>query len=418
MDQDPQAPQNPHEGTSNPAIPPVPVPEKKDTPDVPRATAIDINKILLPKKEVHSPQSAQRINAGALLEQEQNATLKPLVEPASQKSQGYSQTFVQHVPPTASASKPKPEESTTPSLQTYRGDIEQVVQSKNVSVVSIAAAEAQRRGDVGSGLTAGTPQSIIDKTFLTRAAMIAGGVFLVVGAVGLLVFLYVRAPATVEVALGIKAPFISVDDTKTITLSQQFSRTSMMASLQAAKQNSQLSLGLVARLYVFIASTSQSELPPPISLQTLLSTLAPNAPGELLRSLDPEQYLLGVHSFDENQAFLIVQTDSYQQAFSGMLTWERSMQTELAPLFTRTPSPHVSGAVGTSTPTTTKQFAPASFIDRVVENHDARVLVNESGDMLLVWTFLDRSTIVITTNEYTLREIISRRKDLTIVPQL
>ena len=47
------------------------------------AGEIDLNKILLPKKEGPSVDSAQRIDAGSLLAQEQNATLKPS-EPAQQ----------------------------------------------------------------------------------------------------------------------------------------------------------------------------------------------------------------------------------------------------------------------------------------------------------------------------------------------
>ncbi len=160
MDQDPQVPLDPHaEIPKPPAAPPASTPAptvpKKDTSDLPRAGAIDISKILLPKKEGQSPQSAQRINAGILLEQEQNATLRPAAPPAS---------------PTPAVAKPTPvkaEESTTPSLQTYRGDIEQVVQNKNVSVVSIAAAEAGRRGESGGITTMPAPQAK-DNSFLIR----------------------------------------------------------------------------------------------------------------------------------------------------------------------------------------------------------------------------------------------------------
>ena len=93
-----------------------PTPEKKPDPA----------SFLLPKKEVSAP--AQRINAGVLLEQEQHAEL-PKTEPA----------------PASPA--PIADKSEVSPLQTYRSDIEQVVrEGQGVSVVSIAAAEAQRRG--------------------------------------------------------------------------------------------------------------------------------------------------------------------------------------------------------------------------------------------------------------------------------
>src|ERR1700690_3100915 len=110
----------------------------KETQETPAAAGdtnkgIDLDKILLPTKEVHGPDSAQRVNAGALLEQEQNATMVP-TQPAAAP-----------VAPT-----PKKEESLVQPLETYKSDIEHLVQDKNVSVLSIAAAEAERRGQAGS----------------------------------------------------------------------------------------------------------------------------------------------------------------------------------------------------------------------------------------------------------------------------
>jgi hypothetical protein len=155
--------------------------------------------------------------------------------------------------------------------------------------------------------------------------------------------------------------------------------------------------------------------------------------------------LLGIHSFDENEAFMILKADSYETAYSGMLAWEESIYPDFIPLFSRTPSVHIqpsapaqdqaaapigtttasSSPAATSTPTATPvatstpvvQALPyrGNFIDQIVENHDARVMLNQYGDILLLWTFLDRSTIVITTNEATLREVISRISQANII---
>jgi hypothetical protein len=196
-------------------------------------------------------------------------------------------------------------------------------------------------------------------------------------------------------------------------------------------------MGLMARLYLAIASTTSNALPPPAAAGTFLGTVAPNIPGELLRALSGE-YLLGVHSFDGNQAFVILGVEGYEAAYAGMLQWELAMPNELSPLFSRTPRPRIpeeqiapvvpipifpAATTSTSTSATSTQattstsFGPpllpeffrTRFVDRIVENHDARVIQDDNGDILLLWTFLDRNTLVITTNEYTLREIISRR---------
>jgi hypothetical protein len=163
---------------------------------------------------------------------------------------------------------------------------------------------------------------------------------------------------------------------------------------------------------------AEGEVQTAIPAELFLPLIAPTVPDELVRTLAKE-FLLGIHLFDGPQAFLILRTDFYERAFAAMLVWERTMQNELSPLFTRNPRPRTPeelapqiDPMATSTATTTAQTPPVAapnvFVDRIVENRDARVIVNSAGDILLLWTFLDRNTLVITTNEYTLREIITR----------
>src|SRR3989344_4325953 len=96
---------------------------------------VDLNKVLLPKKDTpgRTVDSAQRINAGALLEQEQKATLQASAPTAPAK------------PAAAPPPQKKPEDPMIAPLQTFKGDIESLIQNTNASTVSIAAAEAARR---------------------------------------------------------------------------------------------------------------------------------------------------------------------------------------------------------------------------------------------------------------------------------
>ena len=385
---------------------------------------IDLNKILLPNKEVRAPDSAQRVNAGALLEQEQKAAAEGLGGERP-RSEGEPER------PSAAAPAPKEENSVKP-LQTYQGDISSVVEKKNVSVVSIAAAEADRRAQaqrLEAAAALPPEQKAEERSLLGRAALIGGGVLLLSGALGLLVYLATR-PSTVPVTpLATAAPFINVDDTMQVNIAQGASRTSVMQALNGARASVHLSLGLIERLELVspgVDSQGKQTLTE-VPIQTLFNTIAPYAPSDLVRTLTGT-YLLGVHSYDENEAFLILDTDSYEAAYAGMLQWETTMQGDLSPLFARTPPVHIENSpapAATSTSSTTPEsyfgaanpttsaavvtsVVPTAFVDRVVENHDARVIQNSYGDILLLWTFLDRNTIVIANNEYTLREIISR----------
>jgi hypothetical protein len=229
-------------------------------------------------------------------------------------------------------------------------------------------------------------------------------------AAGIIGYLFLRS-TTVPVAQQAPAPFLYVDSTVPVQTMPSEPRAQLMQTLLAAKNNVHLSLGLVARLEVLAPSSTPAEM----DAQTFLQTIAPAIPQMLLPTIEP-QFLLGAHSYEENEAFLILKVDSYETAYAGMLAWEATIQSDLSPLFDRTPSPHIQNSNATTTPaTTTPQLIQTSFADQVVENHDARVIANRSGDILLLWTFLDRGTIVITNNDATLREVISRLSQAPVI---
>ncbi len=376
------------------------LPENKPAGTPPSKAQVDIDSILLPKKEIHSPASAQRVNASVLLEQETNATLLP------KKEEGASV-------PVPTPAVPKKEPELVVPLKTYQGDVEQLVEHKNVSLTHIAAAEADRRAATPTPETEPPQQK---GSSFKKLSMIGLGVVLLLGAGGAVAYaLLTQTTPTTRIADNPQAPFIFVDKTQLIELPPTArTRESVMSLLLTARTNVALSLGLMGRLYIATPAASADTAPQLVTLPTLLSLLAPSVPGELVRSIDPTYYTLGIHSFDENQAFLIFKVDSFATGYAGMLAWERTMYNDLLPLFNRTPSVRAGGVAATTTPPV--QVLQTTFSDQVVENRDARVVQNQFGDILFLWTFLDRETVVITTNNHTLLEIITRFTDIPLVP--
>ena len=418
---------------------PTPAPIQPPAPTLAPAGAsghVDLSKIILPKKPgAPSVDSAQRINAGVLFEQERAAADSPL--PRSSDSPGSAEVSGAGARPSAGATPPppKPEQPLVRPLQTYQGDIESLVGEKQVSVVSIAAAEAERRGQKPLEDQQAPLNQEASRAWIGKTAIVAASIVLLAAAGGIGAYIFVRSQP-VPLAQQSPAPFILVDDTQTVALSPGDLRPDVMKALVAAKNKVSLSLGLVARIQLAKPTALNDGTLLEVGAPEFLQALAPSIPPALVRTIEP-QMLLGVHSYDENQAFMILRADSYETAYSGMLAWEGSMRGDLLPLFTRTPAvrplqtvvPVV--PVGTSTASTTASSTPAAstgpaepvpaqffvgnFIDQIVENHDARVILNQQGDILLLWTFLDRSTIVITTNDATLREVISRLSQSNIL---
>ncbi len=332
---------------------------------------IDLDAILLPKKEVHTSQSADRVDAAEVLADQQTpfqATAPKLPD------------IPEPVTPAVEGVKP---------LETYQGDIQAAVERNNVSVVSIAAAEANRRAQ--QPLTAGTATSFIKTT-----ALLVLGVLILSAAAGLILYA-IMTGRSVPTPTQPSTPIISVDTTEAVVLATSTSATDALGTLTQASAHLSLPLGLVERLLVTTDAVGQQAM----DAQTFLSIIAPNAPQTLIDTLQPS-FVLGVYAYPNNEPFLIFTIDSYTQAYAGMLAWEPTMQQDLSPLFGTT-------TASTQQSTTTAQAVLQSpFVDGILQNHDVREIVDSAGNPSLLWTFLDAHTLVITTSNDTLHQIITR----------
>ena len=114
--------------------------------------------------------------------------------------------------------------------------------------------------------------------------------------------------------------------------------------------------------------------------------------------------MAGVHSFDGNHPFLVLKTGFYENAFAGMLEWERYMKDDLAPLFGPAKTKIPSGQIVADT----VQEPELVFVDSVIKNKDTRILRGKNGKTELLYSFVDKNTIIITTNEHTLEEVFVR----------
>jgi|GEM_PF-1209759 len=428
-----------------------------------KTNAIDLDKIILPQSGAPSALSVQRVNAAAVLEAG-SAPLQqsPEIEAARATIPAEVQTFHENLSQGAPAGI---------SIHTYKGDIEQSVQKMGLSVSDMISQNTSRVGALMTQADLADNRETAAQASGSNRRIIAG-IGIIFSAVVLLAAVFWIRQQTLLVAPAVNVSentFMRVDKTKDIVLPIDNTSSSILKQLIQGRDNLVLPFGLIALLNLTKTATGT-----PVVAQDFLSIVAPNAPNSFVRALLP-QFMLGVHSFDSNNhTFLVFKTDSYVSAYAGMLLWESTMRADLSPLFgiiapyvapiitestststsTSIPIPAVAttntfGSLPTFSttspvsievpqpPATTTVFGslptsststPVSievpqspainglFIDRGVENHDARVVQDAKGNILLLWTFIDRSTLVITTNERTLREIISRISNSSVVP--
>ena len=106
--------------------------------------------------------------------------------------------------------------------------------------------------------------------------------------------------------------------------------------------------------------------------------------------------MLGIHAFNGNRAFIILKTDFYENAFLGLLKWENYMAEEMLPL------------LGVNITSENKYLLDEKFTDTTFKNRDARVLYDNSGSPVLIYSMPQRDPIIITTGEDTLNEVVEK----------
>jgi len=157
--------------------------------------------------------------------------------------------------------------------------------------------------------------------------------------------------------------------------------------LRQALNDGTVNTGRVTRLI-------PTEAARPLALKPWLKQLSISLPEKLLQSLE-QKFLLGRYDdIDSPTAFLMLQTKSYEASFSGL----RQNEKLLIDLFY-----HLTGRSALS-PTTTPIFT-----DQLRHNLETR-RAKQDDKTILLYAFLDQSTIAITENENALEEILNHRR--------
>ena len=171
--------------------------------------------------------------------------------------------------------------------------------------------------------------------------------------------------------------------------------------LSTSRNQNNLTLGAVLRIVPTVAHTdpaSGSKVELPATAFEFMRAIAPTEPDELTRSFGTD-FFFGVHTLDENVPFLILPITSYENAFSGMLAWENSLNEDLSPLFTRVQYEKLDA-----------RGAPmlARFEDVIIRNYDVRALRNKSGDIRMLYSFPSRNMLIIAESPNTFIEALAR----------
>lgn len=278
------------------------------------------------------------------------------------------------------------------TLRTYEGDLADAINKKQASAIKITIAENKKNSEHETIRTK-TP-STTKNTF----ALVVSVAFIILGA-GVLYYVYVyvlphntNTPAPIALAPTI----IETDSQKELAVSSE----TIAAAIKNELTSSVVSPNSIENVRFTQAATNEAK---PLTANEFLTWIGTHAPASLTRTFS-SQFMFGIHSLEQNEPFILLKTDSYESAYAGMLKWEPEMYDDFKNSIIRenidaTSSPQLSSDILDA-----KTYAT----DMVIRNKDVRVIYDTNKNILLMYSFVDRNTIVITTNELTLREVISR----------
>lgn len=276
---------------------------------------------------------------------------------------------------------PNPE-SKLRSVRTFQADVAESIKHNKTSVVSVVLAEQARRQKLAD---LSSPKSKKNIAFIAISLIL-----LSVGGISIYLF-YKKSsePAVVEVAKKIPS-LVLAENLKPISVTGLSSE--MLAKTISTEVNTANNkLDTIENVYFFEGDGKEAV---PISFQRLLFFLDNRMPPQLLRSLN-KGFMFGIHTYNGNHPFLLLQTNFYENTFAGMLVWEQYMARDLFPIF---------GIVKKQD----SQVFLRNFEDRTIKNRDARILKDDNGDILMFYVFKDKNTLIITNSEFTMDEVMRR----------
>lgn len=373
------------------AMPPGSGEEKQQVPPVPTAPKIT---------PLANPSEKSSAELAAKLSQEADAAL---AEEARKRGAHKSWT-ASHTPRESSAvartrarlkEEPKAPESTkgTNSIRTFDRDISSLVRERGASRTSIALQErahAEKEGTLSKPIYEQPAPQKKSFGWLLRITVL---LILVTSGGGALWLGWSYYTATQENTPRITetpdtGAFFFVE--RNHNISRELLRStdifSLMSDITPADET-------IEHLYITERVNSDESL---ITARALFEAARTSAPERLLRTLR-EPFMLGVYGAPTRSPFFIFSTESFADAFSGMLAWETTLSQDIEPIL------GTLRLAGLTTSTLGAQYS-----DAIIDNTDVRIARNTAGETLLLYGIVGDGMVIITTHEETYREIRDR----------
>ncbi|MDO8510075.1 MAG: hypothetical protein Q7S15_00430 [bacterium] len=309
-------------------------------------------------------------------------------------------------PPDGGEASVATEDSLKP-LRTYKSDVAEAVKNKNASVVKIAMAEQERREKRGLIVAPLIPGEVSFWERHRYQIFVTLSILLIVSSVATSIFLFIanrfeKTEPARPINTGTPGAIMHFESERFVDTTDMTELT-LRNHLESEKRRP-LTLNTVANVALLTRDASLTPPRRPITSAEVLTLIKARASGAFSRSLEPN-FMYGIHNWNRNTPFLVFKIASFDAAFSGMLGWEEFLYDDISEYLVDNPTLDTEAILESKKP----------YEDIVIKNKDVRALRLPSGEIALMYTFVDRETLVITTDESTLREVVDRVQSAKLI---
>lgn len=312
----------------------------------------------------------------------------------------------------------KKDDKDAQTVRTYQSDIASTIKNDNVSMIKVALSEKkrqERRGQLDNTIEDNNKNLYIIIAsifaFLVIAGLIAGFIYLQLGG----------NKQVIQTEQQKVQPLLFTETTSILNI-DEFQLNDLFKIIEKDKE-AVMELGSMKSIVLTMGSSTEEKQ---LTTEEFFTVLNLRAPDGLIRSLNPN-FLLGVYAFTPREMFAVFKVNSYDAAFAGMFEWEPNIESDIGDMFidkkervkrsintlsiqtnTSTSNNIATSSLSTIASSPFGVLSQRKFIDKVLSNKDTRILVDTNGKESMLYTFIDKETLVIATSEKSLKEIIFR----------
>jgi len=284
-------------------------------------------------------------------------------------------------------------------IRTYKGDIESTVRSDHVSSVNIAIAENEKmRGKLESGEVVNIQAENTAEYSKSKIIIFVSLILVVVAIIGVGITFFLKNKTDNSTVVTQALPSLITTEYKDELNSTGLNKNQFITSISAKLNDIRIPVNNFYNTYITTGTSTTKKL---ITAQEFVTLSGLRMPDQIKRTLLPD-FMVGMFSLDKNLPFVIFKTSYFENTFAGMLSWEKDLEKDFQVLF-RLSGLTSGGLLADLSPTIAKKFE-----DSVIINKDVRLLRDSEENMVLLYSILDKDTLVITTSEEAFRALVDR----------